>query len=153
MKKSKTPDTILYLPRDIFNALITALDYFIALESRIGETVYSKHATRLKNKILTHSRAYNNGEDENASIYFYGIESAMIMKLLSYYVFINKKPTTDYFAKLKKRKNGNSEKVIVEEMQTVQSEQSQEKGSGTPRFDGVKKLSQSQVVELFTFMS
>jgi hypothetical protein len=59
------PDTELFLPQELFNSLITALDYFIASKGEIGETVSSERATRLKEKILTHSRAYNYEGDAN----------------------------------------------------------------------------------------
>ena len=60
MVKSNKPDTKLYLPRELFNTLITVLDYFIAAEDEVGETTQSKQATRLKEKILTHGRAFDN---------------------------------------------------------------------------------------------
>ena len=103
------PDTILYLPRELFNTLITALDYFIAVENEIGETTQTKQATRLKEKILTHGRAFDNKGEPNASIYFYGVESAVMMKLLTIYIALGEDPTNDYFAKLKQRQLKNTQ--------------------------------------------
>ena len=100
------PDTELYLPCELFNSLITALDYFIATVSEIGETVSSKQATRLKTKILTHARAFDYDGDRNASIYFYGVEPAVIMKLLT--IYINRGEDilpNNYYAELKKRRS------------------------------------------------
>jgi len=91
------------------NSLITALDYFIASENEIGETVSSKQATRLKTKILTHGRAFDYEGDANASIYFYGVEPAVIMKLLTIYINRGEEIIpTDYFSQLKKRRNKNA---------------------------------------------
>ena len=103
------PDTELFLQAELFNSLIAALDYFTATENEIGETVSSKQATRLKAKILTHSRAFDYANDSHASIYFYDVEPAVIMKLLTIYINrgeeINPK---DYFSELKKRRNKNA---------------------------------------------
>jgi len=101
------PDTILYLPQELFNTLITMLDYFIAAEDEVGETTQSKQAARLKEKILTHGRAFDNNGEPNASIYFYGVESAVMMKLLTIYIALGEDPTTDYFAELKQRQSNN----------------------------------------------
>jgi len=104
------PDTELYLQHELFNSMITALDYFIASESENGETVYSQQATRLKAKILTHGRAFDYEGNANASIYFYGVEPAVIMKLLT--IYINRgeeEQPKDYFAELKKRGKKSSE--------------------------------------------
>jgi len=102
------PDTILYLERDLFNALITALDYFIAAADEIGDNTQTKQAARLKEKILTHGRAFDNKGEGNASIYFYGVESAVVMKLLTIYIALGDDPTADYFAKLKQRQSKES---------------------------------------------
>ena len=108
MTKNK-PDTELFLQAELFNSLITSLDYFIATESEIGETVSSQQATRLKAKILTYSRAFDYANDSHASIYFYGVEPAVIIKLLTIYINrgeeINPK---DYFSELKKRRSKNT---------------------------------------------
>jgi hypothetical protein len=100
------PDTTLYLPSELFDSLILALDYFISSEKEIGETTQTKQAARLKTKILNHARAFENGGEDNASIYFYGVESAVVIKLLT--IFINRgeeKVPTDYFSQLKKRRD------------------------------------------------
>ena len=105
MMKNK-PDTELFLQQELFNSLITALDYFIASESENGESVYSQQATQLKTKILTHARAFDYEGDANASIYFYGVESAVVMKLLTIYINRGEELLpTDYYTHLKHRKN------------------------------------------------
>jgi hypothetical protein len=103
------PNTELFLQAELFNSLIAALDYFIASESEIGKTVSSQQATRLKAKILTHSRAFVYEGDANASIYFYGVEPAVIMKLLTIYINRGEEIIPkDYFSELKKRRNKNA---------------------------------------------
>jgi len=105
MTKNK-PDTELFLQAELFNSLITALDYFIASENEIGETVSSQQATRLKAKILTHGRAFDYAGDDNASIYFYGVESAVIIKLLTIYINRGEEISPkNYFSKLEKRRS------------------------------------------------
>lgn len=104
------PDTELFLPRELFNSLITVLDYFIASENQIGETVSSKQATRLKTKIITYSRAFDYEGDENVSIYFYGVEPAVMMKLLTIYINRGEELTPkDYYSELKKRRSKKAE--------------------------------------------
>jgi hypothetical protein len=106
MKQKNKPDTELYLQCELFNSLMTALDYFIASENENGETVYSQQATRLKNKILMHSRAFDYEGDANVSIYFYGVESAVIMKLLTIYINRGEEiEPTDYYSQVKRRQD------------------------------------------------
>ena len=113
-KNIKPPDTVLYLPRELFNSLVSALDYFIASEREVGATVQSEQATRLKQKILTHARAFgkddgdNNPCEGNASIYFYGVEAAVVMKLLTIYINLGEEPKADYFGQIKKRGKKNA---------------------------------------------
>jgi hypothetical protein len=105
MMKNK-PNTELFLPCDLFNSLMTALDYFIASESEYGESVYSQQATRLKTKILTHARAFDYDGDDNVSIYFYGVEPAVMMKLLTIYINRGEEILpNNYYAELKKRRS------------------------------------------------
>jgi len=98
--EKKKPETNVFLPRQIFNSLISALTYFIASKEEIGDTFFSKHSERLKSKILKHGRAFVNEGVESVSIYFYEIESAVLIKLLSYYISLGEKPTADFFAEL-----------------------------------------------------
>ena len=106
MTMTNKPDVNLYMERELFNSLITALDYFIASESEVGATVQSEQATRLKEKILAHGRAFTHNDEDNASIYLYGVEPAVVIKLLT--IFINRgelEPPKDYFPQLKVRNN------------------------------------------------
>jgi len=106
MKTNKKPDTSLYLPREHFDSLITALDYFIASETVVGENVQTQQAARLKSKILTHAYAVGSGRDARASIYLYGVEPALIIKLLAFYINRGEdEAPTNYFSQLKKRGN------------------------------------------------
>jgi len=104
------PDVELFMEQDLFNSLITAFDYFIGTERGSGETVYSKQATRLKTKILTHSRTFDYEGNANASIYLYGVEPAVVIKLLSIYINRGEEiEPSNYFAELKKRRSKSSE--------------------------------------------
>jgi hypothetical protein len=103
MSKGTKPDSVLFLPREAFNSLVSALDYFVATETQIGETFFSKHATRLKAKILKHGRVCKKNDSESVSLFCYGIESAMLIKLLTYYIGLGEKPTADYFLQLEKQ--------------------------------------------------
>ena len=102
------PNTELFLQNELFNSLITALDYFIASKNEYGESDYSQQDTRLKAKILTHARAFEYENDEHASIYFYGVESAVMMKLLTIYINRGEEiQTPNYYSHLKMRENNN----------------------------------------------
>jgi len=106
------PDTELFLPRELFNSMLIALDFFISSKSEIGETIPGQQATRLKTKILMHSRAFDYEGNANASIYFYGVEPAVMMKLLV--IFINRgeeNEPKDYFPELKRRRDKNAGSV------------------------------------------
>ena len=103
------PNTELFLQAELFNSLITALNYFLASESENGESVYSKQAARLKTKILSHARAFDYEGDANASIYFFGVESAVMLKLLTIYINRGEEIIPkDYYAELKKRRSKNA---------------------------------------------
>jgi hypothetical protein len=102
MKNKSNPEINLFLSCEIFNSLVSVLEYFIATENEIGKTFFSKNAERLKEKIMKHGRAFNNENGENVSIYFYKIEAAVILKLLIYYIALREKPPSDFFSLLKK---------------------------------------------------
>ena len=111
----------LFLPREIFDSLMTAFDYFIALENDIGETFFSKYSAKLKNKILEHGRIFKNeknGNAESVSICFFGNESMILIKLLIYYISMGENPTADYFAELEKRKTEKSKIRIIEKSES-----------------------------------
>lgn len=102
MTPKNKPTSTLFIPQEMFNTLISALDYFVATQAQIGETFFSKHATRLKAKILNYGRAFKSEGENSVSIYFYGIESAMLIKLLIYYINLGENPSADYYALLAK---------------------------------------------------
>jgi hypothetical protein len=104
----------LFLPREIFNSLVTSLDYFISLENEIGETFFSKYSAKLKNKILKHARIFKNAKNENSdnvSIYFFGNESMILLKLLIYYISLGENHAHDYFSHLEKRGSRKSKNI------------------------------------------
>jgi len=97
----------IFLPCEIFNSLISVLDYFVALENQVGKTFFSIHSAKLKTKIMRHGRIFNNNQSENTqsvSINFYGNESAILTKLLIYYISLGEKPTEDFFEILQEGK-------------------------------------------------
>ncbi|MDR2532278.1 MAG: hypothetical protein LBC82_05485 [Oscillospiraceae bacterium] len=104
------PDVELFMEQEWFNSLMTALDYFIASENEIGKTVQSEWATQLKEKILKHGRAVDYEGVPNASIYLFGVEPALVIKLLALYINRGEEiPPTDYFPQLQKRRNKRAE--------------------------------------------
>jgi hypothetical protein len=106
------PNAELFIQEELFNSLITAFDYFIASAVKNGETVYSQWATRLKSKILTHACGFDYENDNHASIYFYGVESAVVMKLLTIYINRSEElPPHDYYSQLKQRRNNKAESL------------------------------------------
>ena len=113
MKNTKNkPNADVYLDREMFNSMMNALDYFIASEKVIGETEQTQQATRLKSKILTHSRSYDYEGDEQASIYFFGIEPAIMIKLLTIYINLGEEfIPNDYYSGLTKRRNKKAEQT------------------------------------------
>jgi hypothetical protein len=102
MKQNKKPDTGVFLPREIFNSLVSALTFFekAELEKHLGHDFFSKHSTRLKRKILKHGRAFRKEGGDFVANYFYGIEAALLIKLLAYYISMGFEPTGDYFNEL-----------------------------------------------------
>ena len=70
-----------------------------------AENKYGVYAARLKKKIMRYSRSFIHNEEENAAIYFYEDEAAMLIKLYSMYVNVMQQPTENYFVQIGKKKN------------------------------------------------
>jgi hypothetical protein len=118
VKNKSKPPVSLFLPREIFNTLVSALEYFTATENEIGKTFFSKHAVRLKEKIMKHGRAFKNDGGENVSVYFYDTEAAVLLKLLIYYISLGENPHTDFFIQLKKSHGSDAKNGGVENAST-----------------------------------
>ena len=105
MSKNKTGNVELYISKELFNSLVSVLTSFI----EAGEAnKYGVYAAKLKNKIMKYSRSFIHNETENAAIYFYEDEAAMLIKLFAIYISATEDPSEDYFANLCKRQNRNS---------------------------------------------
>lgn len=98
MEKKKTEAIDVYLRRDFYNSLITALESFVKAD--IGN-YYGDNALRLKNKIEKHGRIFKNKDEDNVAIRFYPQEATMMIKMLTIYVSIFENPTNDFFESLK----------------------------------------------------
>jgi hypothetical protein len=108
MTPKKQPPVAVFLPREVFSFMLSPLDFFIANEKILGKNnFFVKNSVRLKSKILKYSRAYKDAEIEKVSVYFYEIEAAVLIKLLSYYVSLNENRVKDYYHLLKKRREKN----------------------------------------------
>lgn len=99
--KQKRGAVEVFLKRDFFNSLVSVLSNFIQADA---ENQYGIYATRLKKKVLRYSRSFIHNETENAVIYFYEDEAAMLIKLFSMYMNAMQQPTENYFCQLGKRK-------------------------------------------------
>lgn len=98
----------LFITPEIFNVLVSVLDFFIASENEIGKTFFSEYAAKLKKKMLTHGRIIKRSKNEiseSVVINFYGNEAVMLIKLLSYYFSLDENNTVDYFAELKQKED------------------------------------------------
>lgn len=100
--KQKRGAVEVFLTRDFFNSLVSVLSNFIQADA---ENKYGIYAARLKQKIMRYSRSFIHHETENAVIYFYEDEAAMLIKLFSMYMNAMQQPTENYFCQLGKRKH------------------------------------------------
>lgn len=100
--KQKRGAVEVFLTRDFFNSLVSVLSAFIQADA---ENKYGVYAARLKNKIMRYSRSFIHNEEENAAIYFYEDEAAMLIKLFSMYVNAIQQPIENYFFQIGKKKN------------------------------------------------
>lgn len=100
--KPKRGAVEVFLTRDFFNSLVSVLSSFIQADA---ENKYGIYAARLKKKIMRYSRSFIHNEEENAVIYFYEDEAAMLIKLFSMYMNAIQQPIEDYFFQIGKKKN------------------------------------------------
>lgn len=100
--KQKRGAVEVFLARDFFNSLVSVLSGFIQADA---ENKYGVYAARLKQKIMRYGRSFIHQKEENAVIYFYEDEAAMLIKLFSMYMNAMQQPTENYFCQLGKRKH------------------------------------------------
>lgn len=100
MKRKKGAVEV-FISKDFFNSLVSVLSAFIQADA---ENKYGVYAARLKRKIMQYSRGFIHNEEENAAIYFYEDEAAMLIKLFSMYVNAMQKPTENHFVQIGKKK-------------------------------------------------
>ena len=82
-----------FLPKDIFNSLVSVLEAFIAADEN---NKYADYASRLKNNVMRYGRKFTNHGEEKIVIYFY--EAAMLIKLLAIYVNAVGVPGDDFYS-------------------------------------------------------
>ena len=107
MQKNEKIYTNLYLPCEIFNSLMSVLEYFIETESQTGKTFFSEYSKALSAKFLKHGRVFHNERNDNeesVSLKLYGNDSAILNKLMIYYISLGEKPSKIFSASLKKRR-------------------------------------------------
>ncbi len=83
MDNKKRGSIEVFLPKDIFNSLVSVLEAFVAADETNKYADYAKH---LKNKVMRYGRKFTNHSEEKIVIYFYEAEAAMLIKLLAIYV-------------------------------------------------------------------
>ena len=83
MDNKKRGSIEVFLPKDIFNSLVSVLEAFVAADET---NKYADYAKRLKNKVMRYGRKFTNHGEEKIVIYFYEAEAAMLIKLLAIYV-------------------------------------------------------------------
>lgn len=104
MKKEKKRGTVsLFLEKDFFNSIVSVLSAFIEADT---ENKYSVYAARLKKKIMQYSRTFSRNGEDNAAIYFYEQEAAMLIKLLAIYNCAVTIPTEDFYQQTVRQKGG-----------------------------------------------
>ena len=108
--KHKLGAVEVFMPREFFNSLVTALSAF---ETIGGQNKYSDYALRIKNKIMQHSRYFTYNGDPQLVTYFYVKEAAILIKLLAIYCNVIVKPSADFFSEAcsnsHKKKTGNAD--------------------------------------------
>lgn len=102
MAERKSGAVEVFLTDELFNSLVSVLDVFIQTDS---ESIYTKYAVKLKNKIMNYTRIYKQNDEEKAAIYFYEEEAAMLIKLFILYNNAIEKPSQNFFEIFKNNKS------------------------------------------------
>ena len=99
-EKNKSAGAVdMYIPRDIFNSLVSVLSAYIKADN---SNVYSKHAERLKKKLLKYGRTFTHNGEENVAVHFYSNETTVIINLLAIYINSTEEPSEDFFLQVGK---------------------------------------------------
>lgn len=89
------------MPCEMFNTLIAVLDKISDTKKYVGETDFSRNAVFLKQKILRYARKFNDGKTENAAVYFFEKEAAVLTELLIFNASFGEENAADYFKNVK----------------------------------------------------
>lgn len=99
-KKSSKGGIEVFMTKDFFNSLISILQYFIIADS---ENKYGVYAQKIKNKIMRYSRTFVSDGEENAVVYFYEDEAAILIKLFTIYFNATENSSADYFSQISRK--------------------------------------------------
>ena len=94
------------MSREDFNSLVTLLDQFLAAGS---SNEYAQYATKLKDKMLRHSRCFTRKNENKTITYFYEVEAALLIKLTAFYLNAIGFSSEDYYAKIGKGRDKNED--------------------------------------------
>ena len=99
-KKNRGPVDV-FMQRESVNAMMHALECFIAADP---ENIWAKYAEYLMQKITRYGRTFRYNGTDSAAIYFYEDEAAMLIKLLTIFIFVADEPDKDYYDLIENRK-------------------------------------------------
>ena len=100
MAKNKIGPVQVFMDRNSMNAMLSCLDYLLL----VSDADWAKNAQRIKDKILTHGRKFQDQERDCVAIYFYENEAAVLIKAFSLLVFLNREPSSDYYSQIQHSK-------------------------------------------------
>ena len=99
-RKNRGPVDV-FMQRESVNAMMHALECFIAADS---ENIWAKYAEYLMQKITKYGRTFRYNGTDSAAIYFYEDEAAMLIKLLTIFIFVADEPGQDDYDLIENRK-------------------------------------------------
>jgi hypothetical protein len=102
MYKNNKPDKKLTLTPSLFNSLYSMLIFFVATESRAGETEFSKNAVRLKAQIERYGKFIESENPENSRfvIHYFDKEVVQLLKLFNMYSLIREVSSANHFEQI-----------------------------------------------------
>lgn len=102
MKKHNDKTRVrIFLQKEFFNSIITVLSTF---EKADSTNKYGTYARLLKETMIRDSRIIKKDGIENAMVYLYEEEAAVLIKLTAIYFNAIGNSDDDYFSQIKKRK-------------------------------------------------
>ena len=99
-KKNRGPVDV-FMQRESVNAMMHALECFIAADP---ENIWAKYAEYLMQKITKYGRTFRYNGTDSAAVYFYEDEAAMLIKLLTLFIFVADEPGKDYYNLIENKK-------------------------------------------------